>query len=1127
MTATDSTTGSTAGSTATDSSRSLSDIKRRALAELLARRARAGDTITPAQRAELMPPSYQQEGLWFVCQLNPDVAAVYNVPFALRVRGRLDLTAFARALRRLLERHEGLRTRFAERDGVPMLAIEPPPETVPIPVTDLSGEADPFGRAVELSNAEVRKPFDLTRPPFRASALRLGPDDHVLLVTMHHIATDGWSLGIIVRELMQCYESELDGTKLELAPLTIQPADVAAWQRRRLSGGGLQRQIDYWREALEGLPVLDFPADRPRPAERTYAGSSVVQRISPEVGRALVGLAQRERCSLLGTLLAGFAIVLSKYTGQDDIAVGSILGGRTQPEMEPLVGYFANTIVLRADTSGDPTFRELMARGHERVVAAADNQDIPFSTVVSTVAPERDPGRNPLFQVSLTLQPNDGAENAFQFPGAETLPMPLTSYRSRFDITTTAIQQPDGGFRFLLEYAMELFDEDRMSRFLDHVCRVLTRAVEDPDRRMSSIDILSQQERAELARFNDTVVDLGYDRCLQDLIAPQVARTPEAIAVRCEGRELTFAELDRRANRLARYLVERGVGPGVLVAVFAQRSVELVVALLATVKAGGAYVPLDVDYPRQRLEQLLTDTAATVVLTQASLDDRLPASPSRVFRLDADWPLLESYPDSAPDTTVTPDDIAYVIYTSGSTGAPKGVMVSHRAICNRLLWMQAEYPIDESDVLLQKTPYTFDVSVQEFFLPLFTGARMVLARPEGHRDNAYLVELIRAERVSWVHFVPSMLRPFLHTEGANGLPALRRVICSGEALSGDLRDLYFNVCQGDLINLYGPTEAAVDATNWLCEPGQTESAVPIGAPISNMTCHVLDRFGAPVPIQVTGELYLGGVGVARGYLNRPDLTEQRFVPDPFSDRPGATMYRTGDLVRWRPDGTLDFLGRNDDQVKINGVRIELGEIEQALRQHPAIDDAAVAVRTPPGGGGRFLAAFVVTPDAEEGLAQRLREHLAELLPLSLMPATFTRLERLPINANGTLDRGRLPAVDTAPARGRPPTTETELGLAEIWRELLGDRAVEVDVEQSFFTIGGNSLQALQVTSRIRAAFGVVLGLRQFFTTPALGQLAQLIDELVAEEEAERARIESELAGLSEEELDRLLQAEPR
>lgn len=1110
----------------------LSEAKRRALVELLMRR-QADATIPVVPRDGLLAPSYQQEGMWFLCQLNPDSAAVYNIPFTLHIHGRLDLDALNRALHTLINRHEGFRTRFVERDGVPWQQIDPVSATSPLALrlVDISAAPDPFARAIEIAEEDGRTPFDLSEPLIRGSLLQLGENEQMLLLTVYHIVTDGWSLSIFASELNQLYTAELTGVPADLPELRIQPADFAAWQRRQLSKGGLERQLDYWRETLTGLPTLDFPTDRPRPISRTWAGDGLNWEIPADLGGALQRLARQESSSLLATLIAGFTVVLARYTGQDDIAVGSVFSGRSRPEVEPLVGYFVNTAVLRVDTTANPTFRELLARCHDRVLSAIENQDVPFSMVVNAIRPERDASRNPLFQVSLTLQPYGATTAGFDFPGAQTKPLTLSTSSSRFDITTTAIQNADDSFLLQLEYATELFDADRMERLLDHFLRVLRQVVADPQLRLGEIELCSPAERAALVEFNRTRVDLDHERCLHDLVAAQVARTPDAVAVRCEGAELTFAELDARANQLAHYLAERGVGPGVLVGVSAYRSVELVVALLGILKAGGAYVPLDPDYPPQRLEFMVADTDARVVLTQDAVADRLPVPAARLLRLDRDWATVAGYPTTAPTTAVTPADLAYVLYTSGSTGNPKGVMLEHRAVANRLLWLQSIRPLGPDDVLLQKTPYTFDVSVPEFFWPLLTGARMVLARPEGHRDNDYLVELINAERVTSVHFVPSMLSHFLDQRGDARLPSVRRVYCSGEALSGGLRDRFYQVFDAELYNLYGPTEAAVEATWWACAPEQTEVMVPIGRPIANVTCHVLDTFGQPVPLGVTGELHLGGVGLARGYLHRPELTTEKFIPDPFSTAPGARLYRTGDLVRRRADGALEYLGRNDNQVKINGLRIELGEIEYRLRQHPAVSEAAVVVHTPPHGGSGFLCAYLVTPDDDPDLGGQLRKYLGESLPQYMIPIAFTRLEQIPTTANGKLDQRRLPAPSTAPAERQPPTSATELALADIWHDLLKIPNDELDLEHNFFLIGGNSLQAIQVTSRIRDAFGVTLNLRQFFTTAKLGPLAALVDETIAaklaEEDAERARIEAELAGLSEEELDRLLEAESR
>ncbi|MGE5828866.1 MAG: amino acid adenylation domain-containing protein [Micromonosporaceae bacterium] len=1102
----------------------LSEVKRRALAELLRRRRAAEeDQIRPVPRTGPLPPSYQQEGMWFICQLNPDQAPVYNVPFTLRVRGRLDLDALRRVLRDLLARHEALRTRFIEQDGAPMQVIDDPPSEVALPVEDLSADDDPLARAVALAEDEGRAPFDLTKPLFRARVLRLAPDDHVLLLTVYHIVTDGWSLAIFVRELGELYAAELTGVAAQLPELPIQPADLAVWQRNRLSAGGLQRQLDYWREALRDLPTLDYPTARPRPAERTWAGSSVEVEIPASLGQELRRVAQQERASLLAVLLAGYTAVLTRHTGQHDIPVGSVLSGRSRPDIESLVGYLANFVVLRTDTSGNPTFRDLLAQCHDRVVSAIDNQDVPFSTIVDALRPPRDPSRNPLFQASLSLQPAGAVESQFQLPEAKVESMSLSTSRTRFDITTTVIQRADDGFRLQVEYSTELFDEPQILRLLSHFRRVLAQAVLDPDVRLGELRLLSDEELAELARFNDTTVDFGPDRCVHELVAEQVAISPDARAVTCEGVELTLGELDRRANQLARYLVDRGVGPGVLVAVSAYRSVELVLAQLGVLKAGGAYVPVDPDYPPRRQEFLLADTDARLVLTQGAVASRLPVDPDRSLRLDVDWPLVAAYPSTPPPTTVTPADLAYVIYTSGSTGRPKGVMVPHRAIVNRLRWMQAVYPIDERDVLLQKTPFTFDVSVPEFFLPLMTGARMLLARPEGHRDNAYLAQLINDEGVTITHFVPSMLRQFLTELGPTRMPSLRRVYCSGEALSGELRDAFYAVCQASLHNLYGPTEAAVEVTFWDCAPSQRETMVPIGRPIANMRCRVLDEFGQPAPVGVPGQLYLGGVGVARGYLNRPELTERA-----FHDEPDGRWYHTGDLARWRPDGNIDFLGRDDGQVKLNGLRIELGEVEYALCQHPAVSAAAVVVHTPSGGGG-FLAAYLVRagPAGVDRVGE-MREQLTESLPRYMIPTTYTMLDELPVTASGKLDRARLPSPVTEPTIERPPTTPTEQSLAAIWGELL-DGPAEFDVKHDFFAIGGNSLQAIQLISRVREVFGITLSLRQFFTMTELGQLAEVVDRMVAEQSAaedlEREEIERAIAGLSEEELDRLLNAE--
>jgi amino acid adenylation domain-containing protein len=1069
----------------------LSATKQALLNSRLRQRAQDGG-IRPVPRTGPLLPSLQQEGLWLLDQLNPG-QIVYNVPFAWRLRGPLDVPALHRALHRLTGRHEALRTRFASAaDGTPRLVIDPPEPRRPLPVEDISGAPDPYAKALELADAEAQHSFDLAAGPLlRTGLLRLGDDDHVLLLNLHHSVTDGWSVSILLDELSDCYDAYRKGSEPELTALPLQAADIAAWQRARLRGDGLAAQLRYWRETLRGLPTLDLPTDRPRPTARSWAGESHRAPLSPELGGRLRGYALARHCSLLATLLAGFTVVLSRYTGQHDIPVGSIVGGRHRPEVERLVGYFANTVVLRADLTGDPSFAELTARCNDTVLGALEHQDVPFSTIVSDLKPERDPGRNPLFQTSFSLQPAGAVDQGYRLGPLVAEALPFTTTKSRFDLTTTVIQHPDDELEILLEYATELFDADRIQRLVGHLDRVLRAALDDPDRPISALPLLDDDESALLASFNDTGVDYGPAACLHETIARQAAATPDAVAVRCADEELTYAELDRRADRLAGRLAALGAGPDVPVGICAHRSVDLMVGLLGILKAGSAYVPLDPDHPRERLRFLLDDTAVPVVLTQPDLAPLFAGLGTPTLDL------ADEGTDAPPPTAATPDSLAYVLYTSGSTGQPKGVMVEHRAIHNRLTWMQRQYPIGPGDTVLQKTPYTFDVSVWEFFWPLMVGARLVLARPEGHRDSAYLAKVIRAERVTTLHFVPAMLRHFLaHLDARpddagerDRFPDLARVFCSGEALTADLRDDFFRHVDAELHNLYGPTEAAVDVTYWQCRPEHREVVVPIGRPIANIRCHVLDPDGNRTPVGVPGELHLAGVGLARGYLNRDDLTARAFVT-----HAGERLYRTGDVARWRADGTLEYLGRNDHQVKINGQRIELGEIEHALAGHPDVGHAVAGTWRPDGASAAHLVAWITTDRPE--VAAELPGYLAERLPAHLVPATVTVVDAMPTTTSGKVDRKQLPppVAAAAPTDDRP-LTPVERELAAIWSALTG--AADPRPHDNFFAIGGNSLHAVQLTRRIGDRLRVDLPLRQLYATPTLASMAAAVAEQLA------------------------------
>src|SRR6185369_13260453 len=733
-------------------------------------------------------------------------------------------------------------------------------------------------------------------------------------LTVHHIASDGWSMGILVREVAALYVAFAEGRPSPLPELPVQYADYSSWQRSWLHGEVLETEISYWRRQLAGLPpLLELPTDRPRPAAQSFRGASRPVRLPAGLTRQIEAVSRREGATLFMVLLAGFQTLLARYSNQQDLAVGSPAAGRNRVEIEDLIGFFVNTLALRGDLSGTPTFRELIGRVRETALAAWLHQDVPFERLIQELAPERSLAHAPLFQVMLVLQNAPAAE--LRVAGLTLSPVAPAGATARFDLTLS-LGEAAGGLAGAVEYATDLFDAVTIDRLIGHYERLLTGLVgmvEEPELRAGEIGLLSPEEELQLHAWNETATAYPFDRPLHAWIEDQVDRTPWAVAVVCAGVELSYGELDRRANRLAWRLRALGVGPESRVAVCLERSTDLEVALLAVLKAGGAYVPLDPEYPRERLAFMLTDARPMVLLSSEPLLDRLPEPEVPVVWLDG----LDVWLGDArsggrlPDGFAGDQQLAYMIYTSGSTGRPKGAMVSHRSICNRLLWMQDAYRLTAADAVLQKTPFSFDVSVWEFFWPLLAGARLVVARPGGHRDGAYLVDLIARERVTVLHFVPSMLQAFLEEPDLDRCRSLRKVVVSGEALGADLAERFFARLPIDLIdleNLYGPTEAAVDVTVWGCRPGAVRRPVPICRPIANTAIHVLDPGGRPVPVGVPGELHIGGVNVGRGYLGRPDLTAEKFVPDPFGasfsgsfGTSGARLYRTGELARFAVD----------------------------------------------------------------------------------------------------------------------------------------------------------------------------------------------------------------------------------
>ncbi|HYH79360.1 MAG TPA: amino acid adenylation domain-containing protein, partial [Longimicrobium sp.] len=1049
--------------------------------------------VAPADRSGELPLSFAQQRLWFIDRLEPGIAA-YNLPVALRLRGEIDPAGLAWALTELVRRHEVLRTTFAIGvDGGPVQVVHAP-APVALPVVDLSA-VDPAARdaqAGRLANEEASRPFDLARGPvLRCTLLRLGAADAVVLFTLHHIASDGWSMEILQREVTALYGAWTRGEDANLPDLPVQYADHAVWQRRWLEGEVLARDLAYWRARLAGAPpVLALPTDRPRAAAVGRRGAGHGFALTPELSRALRDLGRGEGATPYMTLLAAWQALLARHGAGDDVVVGTPVAGRTRLETEGLIGFFVNTLVIRTGFDGDPTFREVLASVREAVLEAQAHQDVPFERLVDELEVERSLSHAPLFQVLFTFRQAAPGDGELRLGAAEIEPLASGSGTVQFDLT---LGMSGSGDRLAgtISYRTALFDAATIERMAGRLVRLLERAAADPDARLSGLELVDEAERRVLEGWNATARDFGADVCLHRLVEAQAVRTPDAAAVVFEGEALSYGELDRRANQLAHHLRRHGVGPEVRVAVCAERSPELVVALLGVLKAGGAYVPVDPANPAERIAHTLRDAGAAVLLTQARHLDRLPPVEARTLALDAAWGEVAGEPGTAPETGVTPGHLAYVIYTSGSTGRPKGAMNTHRGVVNRLAWMQEMFGLRADEAVLQKTPYSFDVSVWELFWPLMVGSRLVLARPEGHRDPAYLVETIRRERITTAHFVPSMLQAFLEHPEAEALPGLARVVCSGEALPAALAARFHARLPGtELHNLYGPTEAAVDVTAWRCLPGAA-GPVPIGRPVANTRMHVLDAALRPQPVGVPGELFIAGVQVGRGYLGRPALTAAAFVPDPRSPEPGARMYRTGDRARWLATGELEYLGRVDFQLKVRGFRIEPGEIEAELLRHPGVREAVVLARDDRAGEKR-LVAYVVA-DAWPG-AEALRAHLSARLPDYMVPGALIALDALPLTPSGKVDRRALPEPDLA-AEGAyvAPRTAAEEVLAEIWGEVLG--VERVGVADGFFELGGHSLIATRVVSRTRQAFGVELPLRAVFEAQTVRALAARVEAL--------------------------------
>ena len=1079
----------------------------RAQLEQRLQRARQTATKSPEARSSIprrtgeaeIPLSFAQERLWFLDQLEPGTA-VYNVCQAVRLKGMLDLVALEKALNEIIRRHEILRTNFVAKDGAAVQVITPA-RPIHVAVVDLSAWRD--GTATEelqrRLQEESRRPFDFTRDLLlRALVVRVSATEHTLMLTMHHIISDGWSIGILFRELSALYTAYCTGETPTLPDLPIQFADFVMWEREAMQGPALEKSISYWKGQLGGtLPVLDLPVDHPRSVAPMSRGAAMAVTLPKPLTQALKALGQQEGATLFMTLLAAFQVLLNRWTGQEDIVVGSVVAGRRKVELEKLIGFFVNTLVFRQNLHGSPSFRELLARVRETSLGALAHQDLPFERLVQELRPDRTLSRNPLFQVMFVLQ--NAPMSPTELPRLSLEPIEVDTGTTKFDLTLSMMELPQG-LRTALEYNADLFEPGTIAGILGCFQNLLEGIVAHPEARISKLPLLTPAERHQLlSGWNQTKTEYPRERTITELFAEQVAAAPTAVAVQFEDHELTYQQLDTRATALAEQLRATGVRPDTLVAVCLPRSLDLIVALVGILKAGGAYVSLDPAYPKERLAFMMEDTKATVLLTQSGLRDKLPAHAATVICLDETRRAIPAGAPGSCDTfesgvgeRLTPESLAYVSYTSGSTGKPKGVCVPHRGVV-RLVKNTDFARFGREEVFLQFAPIAFDASTLEIWGALLNGGRLVVF-PPGPASLADLGAVIEKRGITTLWLTAGLFHQMVE-EQLDALRNVRQLLAGGDVLSVPhvVRALE-QLPRTQLINGYGPTEnTTFTCCHRITAPPLAGRSVPIGRPIANTQIYILDSQMQPVPMGVPGELYTGGDGLARGYLNQPALTQEKFVPHPFSPEQGARLYRTGDLARWLPDGSVEFLGRVDRQVKIRGFRVEPAEIEAILLTHPAVKECAVVVRED-AAGAKCLAAYIVAKQLPAPATDTWRTFLEDKLPEYLMPSSFATLEALPLNANGKLDAAALPAFDGS----RPelqgsyvaPRDAVEEQLAQIWSNVLGVHPI--GMHDRFFDLGGHSLLAVRMVAQLDKQFGKKLPVAAIFQHRTIEQLAKLL-----------------------------------
>jgi amino acid adenylation domain-containing protein len=1026
--------------------------------------------------------------MFLLQQLMPGLSA-YNVPRLMTFRGTLDAAVLQEAFDTVAARHEILRTTISLLDGAPVPRVAQE-ASVPLTVADLRAHPNAHAEADGLVAEIAWRPFDVALDMMlRAALVRLPGDEDRLLIVSHHLVSDHGSTPILLSELAEVYDAVTRRRRPRLRELPIQYADFAVWQRERLTGSVPEEHLEYWRARLADVPDrLDLPADRPRPAAKTYRGATRPFVLPAELVEPLRALARARGVSIFVVLVAAFKTLLHRYTGVEDVVVGSPISGRHHEETAPLIGFFTNTLVLRTSLEGDPTFSELLERVKETTFGAYAQQELPFEKLVEALNPQRDLSHTPFFQVLFAY---DVAMPPFELGGLPATPTPLPEWPwSRFDLSLGTRERADGGLDGAVEYSTDLFDDVTVDRMFANFATLVEGIASDPDRPISALPLLTPGERELLLEeWNATAMPLMVEGCLHDLVAGQAGRTPEAVAVLGDGRQLTYGELDARANQLARHLQELGAGPGVLVGICTERVPELMVAILGVLKTGAAYVPIDPTYPAERQAFMLEDAETPVLVTQEALLESLPPSDAAVVCLDRDWAQIATQPADPTPAAADADALAYVIYTSGSTGQPKGVEIRHRSVVNLVESMLERPGLTADDVLVNVTTSAFDLSVPDLYLPLVCGARLVILPRDITLDPARLAPALAAAHATFVQATPTTWGMLVEA-GWQGLEGLK-IVCGGEALPRALANELLERGES-LWHMYGPTETTVWSSVLRLERGD-EASPPIGGPIANTRFYVVDGHLQPVPIGVPGELLIGGAGVARGYRGRPELTAEKFIPDPFDSTEGARVYRTGDHVRYRPGGTLEFLGRLDQQVKLHGFRIELGEIEALLDRHPDVRTSVAIVRedTP---RHKLLVAYAVLESAATVSTEALRRYLGASLPGYMVPSVILEIDELPVTANRKLDRSALPAPDAV----RPdfehayvaPRTPIEERLAQIWAEIL--QVDTIGTDDNFFDLGGHSMLALRMVARVQDTFAVDLFLTAVFEHPTVAELAEAI-----------------------------------